>query len=259
MYCKWCGLESQTTDKCSWCGKPLESPYKTPEEETLSELRETVLVQEEPSDRTDDARAAEVASLMVGDEVEKVPPPPEPAPEAPPRAPEEIPFEERLERYFAVMLILVGLAMLVVHYYPDSWTRQFFPLLLISGLLLGVFRIVPTYEDRTMRTDALILMAVSVIVGPLYATLAYILFRRAEATVKNTMLWLMGSYLLIRLALGYGAHGLVDTVAFMLIPSFPADIQPYISQIFPIFTIMLGWFGSTYVETFVDELGREAE
>src|SRR5947209_19136384 len=26
MFCKWCGLESDTTDACSWCGKAFSRP-----------------------------------------------------------------------------------------------------------------------------------------------------------------------------------------------------------------------------------------
>src|SRR5688572_20282306 len=55
MFCKWCGLESETTDVCSWCRQPFTTPSAPPasptepaESEPLAESAEASPVQALP-------------------------------------------------------------------------------------------------------------------------------------------------------------------------------------------------------------------
>lgn len=41
MFCKWCGLESDTTDVCSWCRRPFSTAAKPPEETSAGEASRT--------------------------------------------------------------------------------------------------------------------------------------------------------------------------------------------------------------------------
>src|SRR5438445_3449128 len=36
MFCKWCGMESETSDVCSWCGQALSSAASRPPVQTAS-------------------------------------------------------------------------------------------------------------------------------------------------------------------------------------------------------------------------------
>jgi hypothetical protein len=49
MFCKWCGMESVTTDQCSWCHRPFTTTAETTATKSAESKAETSVVETEPT------------------------------------------------------------------------------------------------------------------------------------------------------------------------------------------------------------------
>ena len=247
MYCKWCGMESNDDRRCSWCGRVL-SPPATDKPAAAKEPPPTAMAEED---------AEEAAGVfLVGEDAVVVPhEPPAPAAEE-----EEViataelpPFGVRFERYLSIMLILLAGGMLVVHFYRDAWLSQFFPLLFISGLLLGIFSVIPDYDEKVLP-DVYAVVIVAVLIGPVYAAVLYWFFSSIRQDVNFSVLGLMASYFVIRVAIGSAAHGFLDTIIYMLLPNLSLYIISHVAEAFPLVVLGGGWVLSSFAQPVLDEL-----
>jgi len=246
MYCKWCGMESDDDRRCSWCGRVLSSPAAD----------QPAAVKEPPPPEAEEVAEEPADVLLFGEDANGGPhEPPAPAVEEKEEAEkaELSPFGVRFERYLSIVLILLAVGMLVVHYYQDAWLSQFFPLLFISGLLLGIFKIIPDYDDK-MLPDVYAVLIIAVLIGPVYAAALYWFFSSIRQNVNLSILGLMASYLVIRIAVGSAAHGFLDTVVYMLLPNLSLYIVSHVFEAFPLAVLGGGWMLSSFAQPVLDEL-----
>lgn len=259
MYCKWCGMESEDDKRCTWCGKAID-PSGVTREKAASETRsvsdtgdtssndpmevlgEVLLVDKPDTGETDVYSPLETekkeSKLVRQRSVTPVTP------------------SLRLEKYLSIMLILMALGMLVVHFHKDAWLNQFVPLLFISGLLLGVFEVIPDYHDK-LREDVFFLVGMTFLAGPVYGTLVYWLYSSIRQRTSNSLLVLMASYIAIRLGLGFAAHGIRDTVRYLALPNLSLHPMLHVAELIPLVLIGGGWGVSRFVRVFLDELTDE--
>ena len=234
MLCKWCGMESEDDKRCDWCGRPFASP---PGDQATTEVPEATTTIPE----TTTAMSPVDADPAVG-----VPFSPRVSTMKPMRVGgvEIIPFGVRFEKYLGVMTILLAAGMAVSHYLPGAWLGPFLALLFMSGLLLGSCRVVGYYDDEF--SDVLILLAVTMFVGPVYATVAYLFVSFLRQDANFSLVGLMASYVAIRLAIGSAAHGFVDTINYMLTFQVSFDIIPRVLQLFPTCVLVGGWICASF-------------
>lgn len=249
MYCKWCGMESEDEEKCSWCGRVLTATPQASDEKVSQEISS---ISEEPSSEIGGIVLSSEGTGNLADVVGPLPTD-EPAFELETIAP----FQYRLEQYLSVMLILLALGMLITHFYPDSWLRQLFLLLFVSGFLMCFLRIIPDYEDTAMRVDVLVAVGTFVIIGPVYAALAIRLTKTLGRSAYIPIVRLVISYLIIRFAVGSATHGLVDTLRYFALPNISLSILSHILEILPPAVIFGGWVAATYSRSFISELKFE--
>jgi len=245
MYCKWCGMESDDDKRCSWCGRELSSPA----------VEQPAAVEESPPTTAEDTEGLLLIGERAFEDLEVVPKPP-PEEEEAEEEPELPPFGVRFERYLSIMLILLAGGMLVVHFYRDAWLSQFFPLLFISGLLLGIFNVIPDYDEKVLP-DVYAVVIVAVLIGPVYAAVLYWFFSSIRQDVNFSVLGLMASYFVIRIAIGSAAHGFLDTIIYMLLPNLSLYIISHVAEAFPLVVLGGGWVLSSFAQPVLDEL-REA-
>ena len=245
MYCKWCGMESDDDKRCSWCGRELSSPA----------VEQPAAVEESPPTTAEDTEGLLLIGERAFEDLGVVPKPP-PEKEEVEEEPELPPFGVRFERYLSIMLILLAGGMLVVHFYRDAWLSQFFPLLFISGLLLGIFSVVPDYDEKVLP-DVYAVVIVAVLIGPVYAAVLYWFFSSIRQDVNFSVLGLMASYFVIRVAIGSAAHGFLDTIIYMLLPNLSLYIISHVAEAFPLVVLGGGWVLSSFAQPVLDEL-REA-
>ena len=241
MYCKWCGMDSKDDKRCDWCGRPFSAPgddqatTEVPPATTAvppaaSQSPEATTAM--PPAEDDPAAAVPFSRQMSGMkpiEIEKV---------------ELPPFGVRFEKYLSVMLLVLAAGMTLAHYFPEAWSGPFFLLLLVSGLLMGSFRVIGYYDDEF--SDVLILLVVTMFIGPVYATVIYALISLLRQSSNYSLLGLMASYLAIRLAIGFAAHGLADTVNYMLTFQVSLGIIPRALQLFPTCVLVGGWMCASF-------------
>lgn len=252
-------MESEDDKRCTWCGKAIDTSG-VPREKAQSETRpvsdsgamssndpmevlgEVLLV-----DKPDTGKTDAYSSLETNEKESKLGREPS-VTSAPPSL--------RLEKYLSIMLILMALGMLVVHFHKDAWLNQFVPLLFISGLLLGVFEVIPDYNDK-LREDVLFLVGATFLVGPVYGTLVYWLYSSLQRRTSNSLLVLMASYIAIRFGLGFAAHGIRDTVRYLALPNLSLHPMLHLAELIPLVLIGGGWGVSSFVRVFLDELTDE--
>lgn len=263
MYCKWCGMDSENETKCTWCGKPLKPPAP---ETGIEELEETIVKPgsaEQPHETPPsappeaDEEAEEPApapdDIEVGEDVEFEPT----LPSKPPKEEKEPePFELRLRKYLSIMLVLQAGAMVIVHFYPDSWLGQFLPLLFIAGLLIGILRVIPDFEE-SLLPDIYTVGAITVLLGPLYATLIYWLLGSTRRSLSTSVLWLMATYVVLRVMVGAAVHGPLDTALYILVPNLSLSPMSHVAELFPLLVTGGGWALSRFAREFMDELSWE--
>ncbi|HUV04502.1 MAG TPA: hypothetical protein VMX94_05290 [Armatimonadota bacterium] len=243
MYCKWCGMESDDDGQCTWCGRLLSAD-------------EPAAMEKPPPTAAEDAEGS-ASGLLVGEATYEEPQAPaEPAAETKRvEEPELPPFGVRFEKYLSIMLILLAGGMLVVHYYQDAWLSQFFPLLFISGLLLGIFKVIPDYDEKSLP-DVYTVLAIAVLIGPVYAAVLYWFFSSIRQKVNSSVFGLIASYLVIRIAIGSAAHGFSDTVTYLLLPNLSLYIVSHVAEAFPLAVLGGGWVLSSFAQPVLDELGE---
>jgi hypothetical protein len=154
------------------------------------------------------------------------------------------PLGIRIERYLGVMLLLLAVGQFAAHAYPQQWIWVLYPSILASGLLLGVFRVIGYYDDE--YSDVLILLAISAFIGPLYATVAYLLIGLIRQSVNVSMLVLMASFFVFRTFIGGAAHGFMDTLGYLTM--FRVNIDPFVLVIslFPMACLFGGWMMASF-------------
>lgn len=259
MYCKWCGMESEDAKRCTWCGNAIDPSGITRERtasgttsmsdavtassnDPMEVLGEVLLIDKPGTGETDAYSPVETKKResKLG------------------RQPSVTPATHnlRIEKYVSIMLVLMALGMLVVHFNRDAWLNQFVPLLFISGLLLGVFEVIPDYNDK-LQEDVLFLGGMTFLVGPLYGMLVYWLYSSLKQRTSNSLLVLMASYIAIRFGLGFAAHGIRDTVRYLTLPNLSLHPMLHVAELIPLVLIGGGWGVSSFVRAFLDELTDE--
>lgn len=159
-------------------------------------------------------------------------------------APEIAPFGVRIEKYLGVMTILLAGGMATAHYLPQIWLIPFFALLFASGLLLGLFRVIGYYDDEFF--DVAVVMAMWMFIGPVYATLAYMLLCLVKGGLNHSILGLMASCIVIRLTIGAAAHGFSDTAIYMLTFRVALDYITWMVLLFPATLLIGGWICASF-------------
>ena len=236
MYCKWCGMESKDDKRCEWCGRP----FAAPEGEQATTEAPPVTTQVPPV-TTAVPEATTAMPPADDDPAAALPFSPRMSPLKPIRVEpvQTIPFGVAFENYLGVMLLLLAGGMALAHYFSGAWLGPLFALLFLSGLLMGTFRVIGFYDDEF--TDVLILLVATMFVGPVYATVVYALIGLLRQDTNYSMLGLMASYLLVRLAIGSAAHGFADTVTYMVTFQISLDYIPRALQLFPACVLVGGW------------------
>lgn len=159
-------------------------------------------------------------------------------------APVVIPFGIRFLKYISVMLVLLAEGIALAHYQPNLWLVALMPLLFISGLLMAVYRVIGFYEDNF--TDVLILLIATMFVGPVYSLLVYGLIALLRSDTNYSLIGLIGSYLVIRFIIGCAAHGLTDTVSYMVTFNISLGAIPRMLQLFPACVLVGGWMCASF-------------
>jgi hypothetical protein len=251
LYCKWCGMESDDEKHCTWCGKPLETSTTKKQSETvespatcsndLTETLDDVLLIDKPLTDGSDTHGFLEAENKKMKKIALV---------------SGLPEDSRLVGYLGIMLILTALSMLIVHYHKDAWLTLLVLLLPISGLLLGVFSVVPDYDDK-QRKNAFVLAAITFAAGPLYGTIGCWIYSLLKQQVSTSLLALMASYLAIRFELGLAAHGFGDTIRCFVLPNLSPHPMFHIAELIPLIIISGGWGASRFIREFINELLKE--
>ena len=155
------------------------------------------------------------------------------------RKPVTLPFWWRLERYLSVMSLLIGVGMFVANYFESVWLIPFLLVLISSGILMVSFGVIDYFDKEYL--DVAILIIVSGIVGPIYGTVACVLFGLARKKVNYSLLRLMASYFLILLTVGSAAGGFMNTLDWILVPRLPNHLSSFLVQIGPLTLLLVSW------------------
>jgi hypothetical protein len=238
MYCKWCGMESKDDKRCEWCGRPLVAVGGSPGADAPTAVipQATVAIPE----------ATKAIDPVAQDTYAALPY----TPRMPTRRPLEIevteldPFSVRLEKYLGIMLAALAAGMLIAHYFPEAWLAPFLLLVFASGILMGSFRVIGYYDDEF--SDVAIVLIVTMFVGPLFATLIYLVLGLLRQNMNFSILGLMASLIVIRLTIGFAAHGLADTIGYMLTFSVSLDIISRALQLLPTCVLCAGWMAASF-------------
>ena len=256
MHCKWCGMESKDDKRCEWCGRPFVAPANgqpiNGQPTTVVPPMTTVV----PSVTT----AVPQATTVMPPVANNTPPPPGYGPAtsvmndprvAAAAGPSLLaarvdidPFGMRLEKYLGIMLILLAAGMAFAHYKPDLWYAAFYPLLFVSGILMGSLRVIGYFDDE--YADATILLGITAFFGPVYATLAYLVIALIRQDFNTSMLGLMASYFVLRIAIGGAAHGMADTLSYMTTFYICLNFLGWALMLFPLCMLFGGWMSASF-------------
>ena len=243
MHCKWCGMDSKDDKRCEWCGRPFIAPSgdQAPDDQAAAGVppvttamppsREEATTAIPPSDY-DPAEPVPFNPRLTGIKPMKV------------EAVEIIPFEVRIEKYLGVMALPLAAGMAIAHYFPAAWLGPFLALLFASGLTLGSFRVIGYYDDEFF--DVAILLAAVMVTGPVYATAVYIALCVGKRDWNFSLLGLMASYFVIRLAIGSAAHGFSDTVRYMLTFNVCFGFIDWSLLLLPSCVLIGGWITASF-------------
>lgn len=234
MFCKWCGMESKDHSKCEWCGRPFST-------QTTESIEAGVPPQTTAMPSTQHSAPQATAAMAPADNDDNLPFNPKLSrlKQIVMESTEIAPISERLEKYFGVMLILLAAGTAAAQHFPEFWLVPFFSLVFLSGLLLGVFRVVGYYENNI--SDVLLLLVITMFMGPVYGTAVYGIISLLKRETNYALLALMASFLVVRLMIGSAAHGFGDTIAYMGTFEVSLGIIPRILQLFPICLLVGGW------------------
>ena len=261
MYCKWCGMESKDERRCEWCGRPfvLSKDDQPAEDQATTEV--TPITTAVPTETTaiDPVPTETIAIDPVPEadpETTTAIPPMEHAPPVPynPRltglkpikieVAEIPPFGIRIEKYLGIMTLLLAAGMAVAHYFPQVWLVPLFVLLFVSGLLLGSFRVIGYYDDEFL--DVSLFLAMCALLGPVYATGGYLIICLIKQDYNWSLLGLLASHIVIRLAVGASAYGLTDTITYMATFNVAFGLINWVTLLFPSCLLIGGWMSASF-------------
>ena len=259
MYCKWCGMDSKNEERCEWCDKLLveeEEEQEKPPTPLREPLRQQLEDMSPPS-----AKPLTDEPPVSSDEVGITPPeapPQQPIRPSPGMAPTRgrIPFmpismeeeeeeerlpplSERLLKYSSIMLVILGIGLIIAHKYPEIWLVPLFAALFASGLLLSLCQLVYYFSDKF--ADYPILLIPVIVVGPFYGTLLFVLQGLVRRKTNISIITVMATYFIIRLAVGGAAHGLGDTITYMFTLDLSFSPAPKLMQLIPLLFLLGGW------------------
>lgn len=255
MICQHCGMDSQTTNVCEWCKKPLGQmanaqnrtvamPINAPQQPPTtpgSPLDQTQPVQAPP--------APQYRTSLTGETIEVTPPAAQPqqtryldnmrsANTTMPAAAytaafvkqrvgsSAAPFGERLDLFLALAMPTMALCVLCAHLFPNQLTWIGLGAAFFVSLFMGATAVIPSYDESF--ADCAIVLVVSFLLGPMIAIAIYLIV----GAIKQEMNWAMIGLL----------AGLVCVRMLILLTSL-AGAPLLLAIVFAGFMDFLGFFG----------------
>ena len=185
MFCRACGMESKTTEKCEWCKRPLVVPGR--EGSVAANSQPIVATTQRRVSLSGEVFEVET-TIMTPTVVGSTPVRPVVKSEHPGLAglptaavsptfftkgrllPTE-PKSVRWEKFLAMFLPIFAISMFVVHLMPKSVLWIAILELFIVGLLMGASGAIPSYDDAI--ADCTGVLAIGFLFGPLVAFVGY--------------------------------------------------------------------------------------
>ncbi len=268
VYCRWCGMESDTPDVCSWCRKdlsfkpipkPVEALNRGPEPVKKGlQRKEVKSPPPAPAEGNGNGAAAGVPAIGTFTAQksryypEKVYDPVSGAhydadtgvAEPPPRVGED--SDRDIEPIYPLnqlainLAILIGLAVigaLTVRSHPDWYLSLLGVTNFLAGMIMPMLRTVPFGDDDS--TDIGVVIALILILGPFVGAILYFFFCFVKQDFSPGMVGVFVSYLVLRFAL----DAVLGLPIAKIMPWYEFTPETIGAQIMPFVTIA-GWYAA---------------
>jgi len=268
VYCRWCGMESDTSDICSWCRKdlsfkpipkPVEALNRGPQPVKKGPQRKEVKPPAPaPTEGNGNGAAAGVPAIGTFTAQksryypEKVYDPVSGAhydadtgvAEPPPKVGED--FDRDVEPIYPLnqlainLAILIGLAVvgaLTVQRQPDWYLSLLGVTNFLAGMVMPMLRTVPFGDDDS--TDIGVVIGLILILGPFVGAVLYFFICFVKQDFSPGMVGVFVSYLVLRFAL----DAVLGVPIMKIMPWYEFTPETIGAQIMPFVTIA-GWYAA---------------